>query len=450
MILDTTTRKLQVALNTTLTTANMPVVVDWIDNTSTTFYPGVTPSNTNGTTLVDILAAPAASTQRKVNGITIHNLDTAVKTVLVYLNDNGTSYQLVDAILQVSDTLGYTDSKGWYVMDSSGAIKGVGPTGATGANGANGVPGNIGMPGLDGDNGEDSFHIPGATGATGPQGLIGPQGIPGIALDGVDGEEAMPIPGPQGPTGSTGAAGTGVGGIFSTTCTQASGALTFGLDAGSIQFRQTTLTTGVPVSRSFSALSLVLPSGGTLGAVTTVQARIVLVAIDNAGTVELACINIAGGNDLSETGTINTTAISAAATANNVFYSTTARTGVAYKIVGVVDVVNTAGAWGNPTLVQGAGGNAVTAMSSLGYGQTWQNVTGSRVVGTTYYNTTGKPIYVIATSTAAFGLTFSVGGFVVVPLLNNGIWAYVVVPPGVPYLMPSTNTPIINTWYELR
>lgn len=167
MILDTTTRKLQVVLNAALTTANMPVVVDWVDNTSTTFSPGVTPSNTNGTTLVDILAAPAASTQRKVNGITIHNLDTAAKTVLIYLNDNGTSYQLVDATLQVSDTLAYTDARGWYVMDSTGAIKGVGPTGATGAQGANGTSGFFIMDAIDG---EDSFHIPGPQGPAGTAG----------------------------------------------------------------------------------------------------------------------------------------------------------------------------------------------------------------------------------------------------------------------------------------
>lgn len=35
-----------------------------------------------------------------------------------------------------------------------------------------------------------------------------------------------------------------------------------------------------------------------------------------------------------------------------------------------------------------------TAGSGLGYGQTWQNVIGSRAAGTTYTNTTGKPIMV--------------------------------------------------------
>ena len=38
-----------------------------------------------------------------------------------------------------------------------------------------------------------------------------------------------------------------------------------------------------------------------------------------------------------------------------------------------------------------------TAASSLGVGQTWQNVTSSRALGTTYTNSTGKPIQVSVT-----------------------------------------------------
>lgn len=176
------------------------------------------------------------------------------------------------------------------------------------------------------------------------------------------------------------------------TATQGSGALTFGVNPTTLDFRNTTLTNGVPTTLKVGTLSLVLPSGGTLGAVSGVSARIALVVINNAGTPELAVVNIAGGNDLSETGVINTTAISASSTSANTFYSTTARTGVAYRVSGFADAVNTAGAWGNPTLVQGYGGQALAAMSSLGYGQTRQDVTGSRTNGTTYYNTTGKPI----------------------------------------------------------
>jgi len=243
--------------------------------------------------------------------------------------------------------------------------------------------------------------------------------------------------------------------LQSVTCTQGSGALTFGLNPTVLDFRSTTLTTGVPVTRtSNAAISLALPSGGTLGAVTTVQARLILVAIDNAGTVELAVVNIAGGNSLSEEGVISTTAISASSTANNVFYSTTARTGVSYHVVGAVDAVNTAGAWASPVLVQPMGCGALSAMSSLGYGQTWQNVTGSRVLATTYYNTTGKPIQVSVYLAGSNNLssTLYINGVTISAVSNStgatlGATCTGIVPVRGSYYV-SGNLPI-NIWTEL-
>lgn len=167
--------------------------------------------------------------------------------------------------------------------------------------------------------------------------------------------------------------------VQSVTATQTTGALTFGLAASVLDYRSTTLTTGATTTVTNAALSLVLPSGSTLGFSTTVQGRAVLVALNNAGTAELAVISLAGGNSLDETGLISTTAISAGSTANNVFYSTTARTSVAYHVVGFVDAVNTAGAWATPVLVQGMGGNTYKAIptpsmvrlnTANGYGST--------------------------------------------------------------------------------
>ena len=37
-------------------------------------------------------------------------------------------------------------------------------------------------------------------------------------------------------------------------------------------------------------------------------------------------------------------------------------------------------------------GRLAKGLSSIGEGQTWKNVTASRVIGTTYYNTTGRSI----------------------------------------------------------
>ena len=229
-----------------------------------------------------------------------------------------------------------------------------------------------------------------------------------------------------------------------------SNALTLSINPTYVDFRNATLTSGTVNKRKISAqISVVVPSGATLGTASARQARLYLLAIDNAGTVELAVINSAGGNSLDETGLISTTAISAAATAANVAYSTTARTNVPYRVVGFVDSTQaTAGTWATaPSLVQGFGGQAGAAMSSLGYGQTWQNVTGSRTSGTTYYNTTGKPITAsIVPFTGGSNSTFTINGAQILAAPVNHF--SFVIPPGASY--SSTPASGITTWWELR
>ena len=145
---------------------------------------------------------------------------------------------------------------------------------------------------------------------------------------------------------------------LSVTATQAAGDLTCGLNACLLRFRSATLTDGVSINRFVgSPLSLVIPNGALLGATSGVATRLVLVAIDNAGTIELAIINESA--DVSETTLISTTAISTGSDSINVFYSTTARSNVPFRVVGIIDATNTAGAWGNPALVQGAGGKEI-------------------------------------------------------------------------------------------
>ena len=197
--------------------------------------------------------------------------------------------------------------------------------------------------------------------------------------------------------------------IAGITATTGSGAMTITLNPTTLDFRSTTLTTGVPVTRTVSSpISLVVPSTATLGTVSAIQSRIIVLAIDNAGTVELACVNLSGGSQLDETNIINTTLIAAASNSASLYYSTTARTGVAYRVVGYIDSTQTtAGTWAQTLTVQGQGGNALAAMSSLGYGQTLQKhgTDITRAAGTTYTNTTGKPIFVNACFVASIAST---------------------------------------------
>lgn len=54
------------------------------------FTPGNSNGALNGTTSVDIVAAPAASTQRLVQSVVFYNRDTADVTITLRLDDNGT------------------------------------------------------------------------------------------------------------------------------------------------------------------------------------------------------------------------------------------------------------------------------------------------------------------------------------------------------------------------
>lgn len=250
--------------------------------------------------------------------------------------------------------------------------------------------------------------------------------------------------------------------VLSVAASVAANALTLTLNPGVLDFRSATLTSGVPNTRPVQAsISLTVPSGATLGTANATQARLVLVAIDNAGTVELAVANLSGGINLDETTLISTTAISAGATAANVIYSTTARTNVPFRVVGFVDITQaTAGTWATaPTLVQGAGGQALAAMSSLGYGQKWVDVTASRASGTTYYNTTGKPICIFVnlynTSVGTVN-SFVVNGAVIGstssnPQTGSYLSGNFIVPPGASYSIGTgAGSPNIVLWTELR
>lgn len=242
----------------------------------------------------------------------------------------------------------------------------------------------------------------------------------------------------------------------------ASNALTITMNPATLSFRSATLSSGAVSNVTINAaLTLTVPSGATLGTVAGTQAQLAVVALNNAGTVQLGIVNISGGLNLDETTLVSTTAISSGSTANNVIYSSTALTNVPFRVLGYILATEaTAGTWATaPSLVQGVGGQAFAAMQSLGFGQTWQSVTGSRAASTTYYNTTGRPILVSITSAHGTANTYTqmtINGVVVLGFGDMGsasaygsyCW---LIPPGASYsAAASSGTLLINVWNELR
>jgi hypothetical protein len=116
------------------------------------------------------------------------------------------------------------------------------------------------------------------------------------------------------------------------------------------------------------------------------------------------------------------------------------------------------GASGNVLKSDGTTWTSGTVTSGIGDGQTWQNVAGSRALGTTYTNTTGKPIFVYIvvqlsgngdTILALNGITLD-GPSSSAPAVQ-WIPCSFIVPDGNTYnLYITTGTVSVTAWAELR
>jgi hypothetical protein len=100
-------------------------------------------------------------------------------------------------------------------------------------------------------------------------------------------------------------------------------------------------------------------------------------------------------------------------------------------------------------------GTAASLNAGIGVGQTWQNVLGSRSAGTTYTNSTGKPIYVLITCiTGGSNVNGTVNGFTFragegAGAYFNASTIYLIVPNGSTYSISSFGAGS-QSWLELR
>jgi len=110
IILDSTTKKLEVVLSGAVATNQLPIVASYVEENSTTHALNALAENdtaTNNTTAVVAVAAPASGFTRQVKSLTIYNADTAAVIVTVRYNNNATTRVLCTTTLAVGDTLQY-------------------------------------------------------------------------------------------------------------------------------------------------------------------------------------------------------------------------------------------------------------------------------------------------------------------------------------------------------
>lgn len=121
--LTATTDKIQAVLAGAITTNQLQCATSWTDATTTDTTGGRTLTNTNNTTDVDLVGAPAASTTRLVDYISIYNNDTVSATVTVKFDANGTEYILFKGTIGSGERLEYTKVNGFQVFTSNGSVK---------------------------------------------------------------------------------------------------------------------------------------------------------------------------------------------------------------------------------------------------------------------------------------------------------------------------------------
>lgn len=245
------------------------------------------------------------------------------------------------------------------------------------------------------------------------------------------------------------------------TASVGSNALTVTINPQVLEFRSTTLTSGAVLRRVVhTPVSMTVSNGSTLGTISGVAARLLVIAIEYNGAVETAIINAACGANLDETYLIDTAAEGGAGGADNknILYSTTTRGNRPFRVVGFIDITEaTAGVWATaPTKIQGAGGNALTGFYSLGHSN-YEPVTGSRSIGTTYYNTTGKPFVIVVNSysSAAGAAVLTVDGVEIIRQYQGTAAGNVsvsgIIPTGSSYSVSWTaGTITLVRWSELR
>jgi len=118
IFLDSSTN-LTIELAATVATNQARCYASWRDTKTGELAPGFTSADTNNTSAVNLVPAPAATYTRGIDFITVHNDDSASITVTIKV---GTRI-LYKVTLAVDENLQWTDSTGFLVISAAGTVK---------------------------------------------------------------------------------------------------------------------------------------------------------------------------------------------------------------------------------------------------------------------------------------------------------------------------------------
>lgn len=109
ILLDATTKSLELVLGGAITTTQPTFTAHYVDLDSSFALSdaGEGDGATNSTTAVTAVAAPASGHRRQVKYLSVYNGDTVAAVVTVRINNNSTLRTIVKTTLQPGETLQY-------------------------------------------------------------------------------------------------------------------------------------------------------------------------------------------------------------------------------------------------------------------------------------------------------------------------------------------------------
>ncbi|MBI1313681.1 hypothetical protein GC176_20505 [bacterium] len=121
MFLDATTKRLTVTVDGAADTTESSVIASYVDYAAASTTPGEQDAVTTGATAAEVVSAPESMIQRHIIYMTIYNEDTAAHVFTVKLDNNGTLRTIVSMRLDAGETLQYTKTNGWEIVQQASA-----------------------------------------------------------------------------------------------------------------------------------------------------------------------------------------------------------------------------------------------------------------------------------------------------------------------------------------